>query len=90
MFISAVITGCVILSAGIYMFTKGRNTTNRLKKYEKENRDPEGTIQFDNLASSRTHMANKNLARVITVMGFFTALFGLSLLGYGLGLFAYP
>ena len=89
-FISAVITGCIILSAGVYMFLKGRNKTRLLKQYEQENRAPDGTVEFDDIASSRTHMANTNLARVITIMGFFTALFGLSLLGYGFGLFAYP
>ncbi len=89
-YISAVITGCIILAGGGYMFSKGRNTTRLLKKYEQENRSSDGTVQFDDIASSRTHVANTNLARVITVMGFFTALFGLSLLGYGLGLFSYP
>jgi hypothetical protein len=42
------------------------------------------------MALSRTHGANKNLYRVIIIMGFFTGLFGLILIGYGLNFFIYP
>ncbi len=82
-------TGCVILAVGIYMVIKGRNTTNALKKYENENHLLDGTVYFDDIKSSRTHGANKNLYRVITVMGFFTGIFGLIFIGYGLNIFTH-
>lgn len=90
MFIPAIVTGCVILSAGIFMFITGRKKNKRLKKYEQENRSSDGTILFDTIGLSRTHGAQKNLCKVIIVMGFFTGLFGMTLIGYGLNLFTYP
>ena len=85
-----IITGCIILSAGIFMVIKGRKKTKLLEKYEHEHRSSDGSIQFKNIESSRTHGANKNLYRVIIIMGFFTGLFGLILIGYGLNFFIYP
>lgn len=90
MFIPAIFTGAVILSAGIYMFVKGRKNNRLLEKYEFENRDQDGVIYFKSKESSRTHGANKNLSKVITIMGVFTGLFGFILLGYGFNLFVYP
>ncbi len=84
------ITGCIFLSAGIFMVIKGFKKTKLLKRYEQENRSSDGSIQFDSMALSRTHGANKNLYRVIIIMGFFTGLFGLILMGYGLNFFIYP
>jgi hypothetical protein len=85
-----IITGCIFLSAGIFMVIKGRKKTKLLKKYEQENRSSDGSIQFNSIELSRTHGANKNLYRVIIIMGFFTGLFGLILIGYGLDFFIYP
>jgi hypothetical protein len=85
-----IITGCIFLSAGIFMVIKGRKKTKLLEKYEQENRSSDGSIQFDSIELSRTHGANKNLYRVIIIMGFFTGLFGLILIGYGLNFFIYP
>jgi hypothetical protein len=82
-----IVTGCIILSAGILMFIIGRKKTKLLEKYEQEHKSSDGSIQFDNIVLSRTHGANKNLYRVIIVMGFFTGLFGLILIGYGLNFF---
>jgi len=90
MFIPSIITGLIILSAGIYMFISGQKKTKLLEKYEQENRSSDGTVHFDSLESSRTHGANKNLFRVIFVMGIFTGIFGAVLIGYGLNLFSYP
>jgi len=81
------ITGCIFLSAGIFMIIKGRKKNKLLEKYEQENRSSDGLVQFDNIESSRTHGANKNLYRVIIIMGFFTGLFGLILIGYGVNFF---
>ncbi|MCP3871959.1 MAG: hypothetical protein GY699_02245 [Desulfobacteraceae bacterium] len=89
MFIPAFVTGCIFLSAGIFMVIKGRKKTKLLEKYEQENRSSDGTIQFDNIELSRTHGANKNLYRVIVAMGFSTGLFGVILIGYGVNLFTY-
>ncbi len=85
-----IITGCIFLSAGIFMVIKDRQKTKLLEKYEQENQSSDGSIQFDNIELSRTHGANKNLYRVIIIMGFFTGLFGLILIGYGLNFFIYP
>jgi hypothetical protein len=85
-----IITGCIFLSAGIFMVIKGLKNTKLLKKYEQENRSSDGSIQFNSIELSRTHGANKNLYRVIIIMGFFTGLFGLILIGYGLDFFIYP
>jgi hypothetical protein len=85
-----IITGCIFLSAGIFMVIKGRKKNKILEKYEQENRSSDGSIQFDRMELSRTHGANKNLYRVIIIMGFFTGLFGLILIGYGLNFFIYP
>ncbi len=76
-------TGCIILSAGIFMMLNGRKKTKLLEQYEQENRSSDGTIQFDSIESSRTHGAKKNLYKVIIIMGFFTGLFGLIFIGYG-------
>jgi len=83
------ITGVIILSAGIFMVITGFKKTKLLEKYEQENRSLDGSIQFDNIESSRTHGANKNLYRVIIIMGFFTGIFGLILIGYGVNFFIY-
>ncbi len=85
-----IVTGCIILSAGIFMVVNGRKKTILLKKYEQDNQSSDGSIQFINIKSSRTHGANKNLYTVIIAMGFFTGLFGLILIGYGLNFFIYP
>ena len=85
-----IITGCIFLSAGIFMVIKGRQKTKLLEKYEQENQSSDGSIQFNSIELSRTHGANKNLYRVIIIMGFFTGLFGLILIGYGLNFFIYP
>jgi len=85
-----IITGCIFLSAGIFMVIKGRQKTKLLEKYEQENRSSDGSIQFNSIELSRTHGANRNLYRVIIIMGFFTGLFGLILIGYGLNFFIYP
>jgi hypothetical protein len=90
MFIPSIITGCIILSAGIFMFTAGRKKAKLLEKYEQENKSSDGIVQFDSIELSRTHGANKNLCTVIIIMGFFTGLFGAILLGYGFNLFPYP
>ncbi|MBT3175703.1 MAG: hypothetical protein HOG03_05110 [Desulfobacula sp.] len=82
-------TGCVILATGIYMVIKGRNKNNNLKKYEDENRLADGMVYFKNIEASRTHGAKRNLYRVITVMGFFTGLFGLIFIGYGVNIFTH-
>lgn len=82
-------TGCIILATGIYMVIKGRNKTNELKKYEDQNRLPDGIVQFNDIEASRTHGANRNLYKVITVMGFFTGLFGTIFIGYGLNIFTH-
>ncbi len=82
-------TGCVILAVGIFMVIKGRNKTNELKKYENENLRSDGTVYFDDIQASRTHGANRNLYRVIMAMGFFTGIFGLILMGYGLNIFTH-
>ena len=86
----SIITGCIILLAGICMFITGRKKSKLLEKYEQEHCSSDGTVKFDSTALSRTHGANKNLYRVITIMGFFTGLFGLILIGYGLHFFTYP
>ncbi len=83
------LTGCIILAVGVYMFTKGRKKTAVLKKYEDENRLSDDTIHFDDIDASRTHTADRNLFRVITALGFFTGLFGLILVGYGLSIFTH-
>lgn len=85
-----IITGCIFLSAGMFMVIKGLKKTKLLEKYEQENRSSDGSIQFDSIDLSRTHGANRNLYRVIFIMGFFTGLFGLILMGYGLNFFIYP
>ena len=82
-------TGCIILSAGMFMIIKGRKKNKLLEKYEQENQSSDGSIQFDSIELSRTHGANKNLYRVIIIMGFFTVLFGLILIGYGVNFFIY-
>ena len=82
-------TGCLILAIGIYMVIKGRNKNNNLKKYEDENRLADGMVYFNNIEAERTHGANRNLYRVITVMGFFTGFFGLIFIGYGLSIFTH-
>jgi len=82
-------TGCIILAAGIYMLIRGRNKTNDLKKYENENLLSDGTVYFDDIKASRTHGANKNFYRVLTVMGFFTGIFGLIFISYGLNIFTH-
>jgi preprotein translocase subunit SecG len=84
------ITGCIILSLGIFMVFRGRKKNQLLKKYEQANRSSDGSIQFGSIQLSRTHGANKNLNRVITIMGVFTALFGLIFIGYGLDFFYIP
>ena len=83
------LTGCIILATGIYMLIKGRNKTNDLIKYEDENRLPDGMVQFKDIKASRTHGANRNMYKVITVMGFFTGLFGIIFIGYGLNIFTH-
>ncbi len=83
------VTGCIILSAGIFMVVNGCKKTKLLKKYEQENKSSDGSIQFASMQLSRTHGANKNLYKVIIAMGFFTGLFGLILIGYGLNFFIY-
>lgn len=85
-----IITGCIFLTAGIFMVIKGRKKTKLLEKYEQENLSSDGSIQFNSIDLSRTHGANRNLYRVIIIMGFFTGLFGLILMGYGLNFFIYP
>lgn len=85
-----IVTGCVILSAGFYMVKKGRKNLKSLKEYEQENQASDGTVKFDNIQQSRSHGANKNLFRMILVMGCFTGLFGLILMGYGFNLFQHP
>ena len=85
-----IITGCIFLSAGMFMMIKGRKRNKLLEKYEQENQSSDGSIQFDSIELSRTHGANKNLYRVIIIMGFFTGLFGLILIGYGVNFFIYP
>lgn len=90
MFIPSLLTGCVILYAGIYMYRKGRKKTGQLRQYEKDNRNPDGSIYFDNISLSRSHGASKNLSTVITIMGFFTAVFGIILIAYGLNIISYP
>jgi hypothetical protein len=90
MFLRAIITGLVILAGGIFLFTKGRGNARRLGRYEDDNRMNDGNIYFDSIEDSRTHGADRNLARVMSIMGFLTALFGLILLGYGFNLFSYP
>ncbi len=85
-----IITGCIFLSAGMFMVIKGRQKAKLLEKYEQENQSSDGSIQFDNIELLRTHGANKNLYRVIIIMGFFTGLFGLILMGYGFNFFIYP
>ncbi|MCP4673880.1 MAG: hypothetical protein GY857_21535 [Desulfobacula sp.] len=84
------VTGCIIVSAGIFMVIRGLKKTKLLKKYEQENQSSDGSIHFANKTLSRTHGADKNLYRVIIVMGFFTGLFGLIFMGYGLRFFIYP
>ena len=84
------VTGCIILSAGIFMVIKSRKKTKLLEKYEQENRSSDGSIQFDSIQLSRTHGADKNLYRVIIIMGVFTGLFGLIFMGYGLIFFISP
>ncbi len=84
-----IITGCIFLSAGMFMMIKGRKKNKFLEKYEQENLSSDGSIQFNSIELSRTHGANKNLYRVIIIMGFFTGLFGLILIGYGLNFFIY-
>ena len=84
-----IVTGCIILSAGIFMIVTGRKKTKLLEKYELENRSSDGTVQFDSIEQSRTHGANRNLYRVIAAMGFFTGVFGLILIGYGLNIFTH-
>ncbi|MEN8210791.1 MAG: hypothetical protein ABFR31_03670 [Thermodesulfobacteriota bacterium] len=84
-----IITGCIFLSAGMFMMIKGREKNKLLEKYEQENLSTDGSIQFDSIELSRTHGANKNLYRVIIIMGFFTGLFGLILIGYGVNFFIY-
>ena len=84
-----IITGCIFLSAGMFMVIKGRKKNKLLEKYEQENLSSDGLVQFDSIQSSRTHGANKNLNRVIIIMVFFTGLFGLILIGYGLNFFIY-
>ena len=84
-----IVTGCIILSAGIFMMITGRKKTKLLEKYELENRSSDGTVQFDSIEQSRTHGANKNLYKVIITMGFFTGLFGMILIGYGLNIFTH-
>ena len=79
-----IITGCVFVSAGIFMVIMGRKKTKLLKKYEQENLSSDGSIQFDSIELSRTHGADKNLYRVIIIMGFFTGFFGLIFIGTGL------
>ena len=74
----------------MFMVIKGRKKTKLLEKYEQENRSLDGSIQFNSIELSRTHGANRNLYRVIIIMGFFTGLFGLILIGYGLDFFIYP
>ena len=83
------ITGLIILTAGIFMVRKGRTGTRDLARYENENRLEDGSIYFKDIESQRTHGANKNLSTVISAMGFFTAVFGLILIGYGLGIFTH-
>ena len=83
------LTGCIILATGLYMVIKGRNKTHDLKYYEDENRLPDGMVQFNNIEASRTHSANRNLYKVITVMGFFTGLFGIIFIVYGLIIFTH-
>ena len=83
------LTGLVILSAGIFMVRKGRARTRELGRYEDKNRLEDGSIHFSNIESERTHGANKNLSVVIAALGFFTALFGLILIGYGLNIFTH-
>ena len=83
------ITGCIIMAAGIFMVRKGRGASRSLSRYEDENRLEDGTVHFKNIESSRTHGANKNLSKVITALGFFTGLFGLILIGYGLNIFTH-
>jgi hypothetical protein len=82
-----IVTGFVILSAGIFMVITGRKKNKLLENYEQENRSSDGEVQFDNIELSRTHGANKNLYRVIIIMGFFTGLFGVTLIGTGLNIF---
>ncbi len=81
------LTGCVILAVGIFMFIKGWNQTNDLRRYEEENLNTDGTVYFANIHASRTHGANKNLYLILKVMGFFTSIFGLIFIGYGLNIF---
>jgi hypothetical protein len=83
-------TGSVIVALGIYMITRGRKNMRRLKKYEQENRSSDGTVQFDDIESQRTHGANKNLCKVIMALGFFAGVFGLIFIGYGLDIFTHP
>ena len=89
MFMPSIITGCIILLAGICIFITGRKKSKLLEKYEQEHRASDGTVKFDSTASSLTHGANKNLYRVITIMGFFTGFFGMIFIGYGLYFFTY-
>lgn len=72
------------------MFVTGRRKTRLLDLYEHENRSSDGSVWFDSIESSRTHGANRNLFRVIIIMGFFTGVFGVILICYGLGLISYP
>jgi hypothetical protein len=89
MFMPSLITGCIILLAGICMFITGRKKSKLLKKYEQDHRSSDGTVKFDSITLSLTHGANKNLYRVITIMGFFTGVFGMIFIGYGLHFFTY-
>lgn len=63
---------------------KGSKRYRRLEKYEQKNRTPDGEILFKSRADLRSHGAEKNLSKVIVIMGFFTGVSGMIFIGYGL------
>ncbi len=87
--IRALLTGSFIFVIGIFMVIKAFKKTKMLNKFEFEHRASNGEVIFDSKASSRTHVANKNLYRVIGVFGFFVGLLGLIFMGYGFVLWYY-
>ena len=80
MSIPALLLGSLLVAISIFMVTKARKKTTALKKYELENRSPEGVVEFASIDLSRSHVADKGLYTVLATVGFFVGVLGVVLL----------
>ena len=86
MSIPAILLGSILVVVSILAVTNVRKKMTALKRYELDNRSPDGIVEFENIDISRAHTADKGLYTVLSIVGFFVGVFGIVLLIEGINL----